>query len=297
MADVVLSYDKVRKQYPAVVDELRLVLPRAAELLPLDIPAEQFRASLWLELRETDLSDCSAKSIISCVIRAATHGFLLGRDAHLLPFRSRRGGGKLATLVPNYFGVIRALERTGKVRKAFAHAVYTGDRFQVDYLSDAFHHEPCLDGPRGTLRCFYGCVLLKDGTRHVEVMTTEEVDRIRDRARAQDEGPWTTDFEAMARKTVLKRVAKYVQLTAAQQELFVEEDVREQESPVSEARVRAIIADAYGEAPIPNLLHAPVDAEEAMEVPHVDGDVSLAEEVPQDANLAESRASDGTFMF
>lgn len=228
--------------------ELSTILPQIDSLLPADIAVAQFRAALWLTLtRGWGLEDCEPKSVVDCVIKSATYGMLPGRDCHFLPFRDKRRGNKRqATFVPNYFGIIRSLDRTGKVAKAFAHPVFSTDHFEVDYLADVFEHKPTR-GKQGQLICFYGCIVLKDGTKHVEVLTLDEIDAVKRRAPSHDEGPWVTDYLMMARKTALKRVAKYVQLTPEMTTLLDEEDERER-SEVTDAQAQQTIAELWGES-------------------------------------------------
>ena len=129
-----------------MLQTMQALMPQIPALLPADISTEQFRAALYLELSgRHDLADCTPESLRECVIKSAMHGLLPGRDCHLLPFRNKRHGNKkTATFVPNYFGLILALERTGKVAKAFAHPVYTGDEFVIDYLGDIYKHIPAV---------------------------------------------------------------------------------------------------------------------------------------------------------
>lgn len=236
---------------PAIIAVIDAVKPGLPDLLPADIPMEQFRAALWLELTgRPSLHECTPTSLRECIIKAATYGLLPGRDAHFLPFRNTKGGNKLATFVPNYFGLILALERTGKVAKAFAHPVYAGDEFVIDYLADQYKHIPAvaLGKPQGTLRFFYGCVRLKDGTTHIEVMDEGQIDAIRRRAPAHDQGPWVDDYLMMARKTALKRVMKYVRLTPGHDGMLEDEDAREHED-IPEERHRQNIVDLFGREP------------------------------------------------
>src|SRR5215471_13415358 len=104
-----------------MVETLQGLMPHVPALLPPDITSEQFRAALYLELKgRPALEECTQESLRDCVIKAATFGLLPGRDVHFLPFANkRRGNKKEATYVPNYFGLILALERTGKIRRAF----------------------------------------------------------------------------------------------------------------------------------------------------------------------------------
>jgi recombination protein RecT len=233
-----------------MVRTLQGLMPHVPALLPPDISTEQFRAALYLELSgRAKLADCVQESLRDSVIYAASYGLLPGRDVHFLPFKSKRYGNREAsTPVPNYFGIILTLERTGKVAKAFAHPVYTGDEFTVDYLADIYKHIPAvvLGKPKGHLRFFYGCIRLLNGTTHIEVMDETAIDAIRRRAPAHDAGPWVTDYEMMARKTCLKRVAKYVKLTPQLQEMLAEEDDREHDD-IPLARHRQNIVDLFGE--------------------------------------------------
>lgn len=233
----------------ALTQQLRSTTPTLYKLLPPDIDAEQFRAALWLTLTTTRglVEDCTPASIMQCVVKAATHGMLPGTDCYFLPFRNKRAGSgkKQAAFVPGYEGIIRALDRTGKVRKAFAHPVYTNDHFVIDLLADICEHRPPRHGPRGTLESYYGCILMRDGTRHVQPMSLEELDAIRRQAPAHEEGPWATHPVAMARKTAIKQVAKYVHLTPQVQALLAGDEARAaQDIPAS--RVQQHINDLYG---------------------------------------------------
>ena len=50
----------------------------------------------------------------------------------------------------------------------------------------------------------------RDGGHYFEVMSKAEVDSIRKRSKASDRGPWVTDYEAMAKKTVVRRAFPYL---------------------------------------------------------------------------------------
>lgn len=207
---------------------LQGLMPDIRSILPPDIEYDKFRAALWLELTgNKQLKDCTVESLRAGAIKCATYGLLPGKFAHLLPFRNK---GRLeATFVPNYFGVLLTLERSGKVAKAFAHPVYEGDEFKVDYFADTFSHIPysVLRHEPGEILYYYGAVKLKDGTVHVEVLSLEQIDAVRRRSPAHDSGPWVSDRVAMSRKTALKAVAKYVHLTQQQEQMLQEDDERE----------------------------------------------------------------------
>ena len=144
MATPSTSLEKPKSLLPVpVAGLLQTLIPNLRGLLPADISMDQFRAALYLELTgRPGLYECTPESLRDCVLKSATYGVLPGRDVHLLPFANRRKGGKKdATYVPNYQGIILALERSGKVRRAFAHPVYEGDVWAFDMFADRPIHQ------------------------------------------------------------------------------------------------------------------------------------------------------------
>lgn len=235
---------------PALARTITGVMPQLPSLLPPDISVEQFRAALFLELSgRQQLAQCTDTSLRDAVIKAGINGMLPGRDCHLLPFKNK---GRLeAVFVPNYFGILLTLERTGKVRKAFAQAVHEHDAFTFDFFADTYSHVPAmLQGKEpGKLLFYYGAVQTTDGVYHVEPMELSEIEGIKRRAPAHDSGPWQTDFDQMARKTALKRCCKFVRLTQQQQEMLAEDDARELLDIPPERHAKNI-ADVFDNAPI-----------------------------------------------
>jgi phage RecT family recombinase len=233
-----------------MVQTMQGLMPHVPALLPPDITPEQFRAALYLELAgRPGLAECTQESLRDAVIKAATYGLLPGRDVHLLPFANRRKGGKKeATFVPNYFGVILALERSGKVRRAFAHPVQEGDEWGFDMFADRPVHRPAvtLGKAPGAVLFYYGAVMFTDGTCAFEVLSLDDIEAVMKRAPAHESGPWVTDRVMMCRKTAIKRVAKYVRLTPGQRAMLDEDAAREQDD-IAPERHRQNVVDLFGE--------------------------------------------------
>ena len=58
---------------------------------------------------------------------------------------------------------------------------------------------------------------LNNGGYAFEVMSVEDVrDFAKEKSKSYNKGPWQTDFEMMAKKTVLKRLLKYAPLKTEQ---------------------------------------------------------------------------------
>jgi hypothetical protein len=74
-------------------------------------------------------------------------------------------------------------------------------------------HEPDWSENPGPAVAVYAVAKLKDGGTQSEVMTKAQIDAIRSRSRASGEGPWVSDYDEMARKTVVRRLCKYLPLS------------------------------------------------------------------------------------
>ena len=231
-----------------VIALVQSLVPDCGALLPADITTEQFRAALWLELTgRQSLHDCYPLSLRECVVKAATYGMLPGRDCHFVPFQDKKAKEKKATFVPNYFGVLRAIYRTGMVEQAFAEVVFTNDVYDLDYgRTPMLIHKPPRKN-RGVGEGAYGFIQVKGSSRPlIHYMDPDDLDRVRRRAPAHDQGPWVSDLNEMKRKTVMKNVAKYAQLTPILHELLEQDDLRELED-IPEDRHQQNIIDLFGD--------------------------------------------------
>ena len=192
--------------------------PRIQAVMPKHMSQERmFQLALSCYNTTPKLSQCSAASVLSCVMKCSALGLEpsavdgLGR-AYILPYSNKRTGGYEATFILGYKGMLDLCRRSGELRDVSARAVYEGDLFEFEFgLEETLRHVPGA-GPRvpGKLTHVYAVAHFKDGGHYVDVMTKAEVDAIRARSMAADKGPWVTDYEAMAKKTVLRRAFPYL---------------------------------------------------------------------------------------
>jgi recombination protein RecT len=66
----------------------------------------------------------------------------------------------------------------------------------------------------GEVYAVYCRVTLKGDVTKTEVMSRDDVEAIRKRSRAGSSGPWVTDWNEMAKKTVWRRTQKWLPLSA-----------------------------------------------------------------------------------
>lgn len=191
-----------------------------ARALPRHVTPERMARVALTALRTTkDLLSCTPESFLACIMQASQLGLEVNTPlghAYLIPRKNRKNNTLDCTLIIGYQGLIDLARRSGQVRGLWAFPVYEGDSFRVTYgLKPGVEHEPKFDGPRnaGTLRYVYAAAKLTDNEDPVFiVLTKSEIEGYRKRG-ASGAGvstPWDTDYEAMALKTAVRRLYKWL---------------------------------------------------------------------------------------
>ena len=184
-----------------------------AAALPRHMTADRMARIVMTEIRRIPaLGKCNQTSLVGAVMQCAQLGLEPGNSlghAYLIPY------GSDVQLVIGYRGFIDLARRSGQIVSLEAHAVYDGDHFECVFgLDSNLRHEPDWQNPNRTdpakLQFVYAVAKLKDGGVQFEVMSRAEVDAIRARSKAGRSGPWVTDYAAMALKTVIRRLFKYL---------------------------------------------------------------------------------------
>ncbi len=94
-----------------------------------------------------------------------------------------------------------------------AHEVRENDEFDFEYgLNANLRHKPVLNN-RGKTIAYYAVAHLKGGGYSFLVMSMEDIEKVRKRAKAKSFSPWNTDYDEMAKKSVIKRLCKYLPLS------------------------------------------------------------------------------------
>jgi len=180
-------------------------------------PEKLVKIALVAASRNPLLLQCSQASILKSLMIAGQLGLepdgTLG-SAYLVPYRNRKTGQYEAQLIPGYRGLIDLARRSGQIRNISARVVYERDKFEVHFgTEDRIIHEPSWEEDPGKLKAVYAVAWFKDGSFQAEFMTRAQVDAIRARSMASGSGPWASDYDEMARKTVVRRLCKYLPLS------------------------------------------------------------------------------------
>lgn len=188
-----------------------------AELVPRHLnPDRLLKVALMSVDRNPDLAACSTQSLIRCVLQCAELGLDPGNalgGAYLVPYKG------VATLIVGYRGYVELARRSGAVSSIEAHVVYARDAFTITYgLEPQLRHEPYLgDEDRGELRAVYAIARFKDDAAppQFDHMIRAELEKAKASSQTgrKNVGPWRDWYEEMARKTVVRRLIKYLPMT------------------------------------------------------------------------------------
>lgn len=185
--------------------------------LPSVLTPERFtRIVLSALSTNPKLQETTPESFLGAMMTAAQLGMEpntpLGQ-AYLLPYYNSKKRCLECQFQLGYKGLIDLAYRSGEVSTIQAHVVYEQDKFSYAYgLEPQLEHVPAM-GDRGSPTHVYAVFRTKDGGYSFGVMSIDDVRRHAQRySKSFENGPWQTNFEEMAKKTVLKRILKYAPL-------------------------------------------------------------------------------------
>jgi recombination protein RecT len=280
----------------APIDHIRAGLekmtPNLAVALPKHIPVERFKRTVVTALNlNPDLLDADRRSLFNAATKAAQDGLLPdGREGALVIFKEKDKAtgsfNKKVQWMPMVFGIIRKLRQSGEIASITARVVYKNEfdqgrfRYVISEGEERLEHEPILVGERGPAVLVYASAKFKDGTIQHEPLTMEDVSKARKVSRTGDKeyGPWAQWTDEMMRKTAIRRLSKYLPLSAEDNRML-DRDLSEAVDTDFEVQKKAAIA-APQSLDAARLLGAP-----AEEPPHdaETGEVIEAETVEQPA--------------
>jgi recombination protein RecT len=224
-----------------------------AKILPKHItPERMVRVAITAMTRTPDLAKCTQESFFEKMMLLSQYGLEPnGRDAHLIPYWNSKLGVFECQLIIDYKGLVPLIMRTGEVASIHADVVCDNDDFKVD-LGEVVKHEIDYKKPRGNAYAFWARIKFRNGGQKCEVMTKFEVDAIRARSKAGTSGPWVTDYNEMAKKTVFKRASKWVPLSSEIRDVIDSEhdydSLPELQDPSPHTRITSLesLTEAFG---------------------------------------------------
>ena len=183
--------------------------PEFAAALPPQIPVEKFiRTTLTAVQMNPELLGADRRSLLGACMKAAQDGLMLdGREAAPVIFRTKEG--PKVQYMPMVGGILKKIRNSGELASISAQVVYDKDHFEYELGDDErIVHKPFLGENRGKQIACYAIAKTKDGAIYREVMSVADVEKVRAASRAGKFGPWVDWWDEMAKKTVIRRMAK-----------------------------------------------------------------------------------------
>lgn len=202
-----------------------------ARCLPKHLTTERMTRIALTELRKTPkLQECEPMSFIAAIMQASQLGLepgVLG-SCYLIPFNNNKKGIVECTFMPGYRGFLDLARRSGQIVSLVSRAVYSNDTFHYEFgLKEDLIHKPAMDDP-GQLVAVYAVAVLKDGGHQFDVMSRRQVDSIRDGSQGKNGEAWTKYYEEMAKKTVLRKLFKWLPCSVEMQKAVSLDEMQEQ---------------------------------------------------------------------
>lgn len=177
--------------------------------VPKHLSADRMARIAATEVRKNKaLLNTEPTSFLGSVMQAAQLGLEPGSalgQAYLVPY------GNQCQLIIGYKGMIDLARRSGQVLSLNAYAVREGDDFNFQLgLKPDIHHVPSLEADRikKPITYVYAVATLKGGGYQFEVMSRAEIEAVK--AKAKSKNIWNSYPEEMAKKTVIRRLFKYL---------------------------------------------------------------------------------------
>lgn len=197
--------------------------------------------------KSKQLKASTIESQQAAIINIAQCGLTLNpvmKLAYLVPRWSPQG--TQCCLEPSYQGLVKLLTDTGSVVAINAQLVYAEDEFEVnaaDFNNPITHKPKPFAKDRGVLVGVYAIAQLPNGTFQAETMSIEEVYEIRERsesykafiAKKITTCVWITDEGEMVRKTICRRIVKYLPKTDKFKKAAIAISLDEQDYKASES--------------------------------------------------------------
>lgn len=209
------------------------------DLLPDAEAVRRFRRVVTQALvKNPDLLNCTPESVVASVFEAAAMGLEptgAAGGAHLVPYNTNIGSKdrphwvKLAQLIPDYRGIIRLVTKPpSEIASMEARVVKEGDAFAYTLGSDAIvQHVPSLAPDRSTKATthVYSIARLRAGGPPLhDVEDRAGIERVQKRGKERGFSPWASDWDEMAKKTIIKRHSKVLPVRPEIRSILIRED-------------------------------------------------------------------------
>jgi len=201
--------------------------------LPAHIPVERFKRVILTAVQMNPaLASADRQTLWNSAMRAAQDGLLPdGREGAMVIYKTKiktNGAEHWVDAVqwmPMIAGIRKKVRNSGEIATWDAHVVHEKDEFTFELGDEPYiKHKPFMGGDRGKVIAAYSVATLKNGEKSREVMSVQQIEKVRAISRAKDKGPWVDWYEEMCRKTVARRHSKVLPMSTDLDDLMRRDD-------------------------------------------------------------------------
>jgi recombination protein RecT len=222
-----------------------------AKAAPKHMTADRIIRVAMTSMQQTPrLAECTPESFLGCLLTCTQRGLApdsASQHAHLIPFKDRKKGITVCTLIFGYKGLMDlALRHPDVLSFHVPQVVYEKDEFEYQEGQEPkLFHKPAQQPDRGDIVAFYAVAKLASGDRPFVWMWLHEVKKVRDAVHEWQKKPWKTHFSAMGLKTVVLRLCKWLPATPDLQAAITLDEQAEAGVPQS---IESVVIDGLSRA-------------------------------------------------
>ena len=220
---------------------LEAMADKFSAALPPHIDVNKFISVGKLAINKNPkLLDLDRNSLWQTFMKAAQDGLLLdGREAAAVPYKNQ------VSYLPMVDGIIKLMHNSGLIKTISADVVYKNDCFEYEKGSKAYvKHMPLLSGDRGERYAVWCYVETVVGGEYIEIMDMKQIEDCRKVAKSQN--VWNTWYDQMAKKTILKRMAKLLPKSDALNNVLKTDDEINYKEPVNVTPTQSRLRESIG---------------------------------------------------
>ena len=215
------------KPAATIVDLIRKSTKELGDALPQHMRPERIVRIAMTTLRlNPKLYECSPASFLGALFQSAQLGLEpnVEGQAYIIPYKG------VAQFQIGYKGYVELFFRHQSALSLDMQEVYENDNFDYEYGTNSFlKHKPALT-KRGVVIAYYAVAKLKEGASVFKVMSKEDaIKHGKKHSKSFNSGssPWSTDVDAMCKKTVLIQIMKLIPKSIEiQQAMVMDETVK-----------------------------------------------------------------------
>ena len=218
-----------------------------------------------------NLQQCEPMTVMNAAIKATALNLPLDPNlgfAYIVPFWDRKANKRNAQFQIGYKGLLQLAIRSGQMQKINVTDIREGELIDEDLLTGDITIRRAPDRESKKIIGFCAYMKLANGFEKTLYSTREDIEKFAMRFTQQKtkDGKlaniWSSDFDAMAKKTILKALLKFAPLSTEMENAMVSDTITEQltqSQPPENYEDADVIISVEESEPTPTPTQTPTD--------------------------------------